>query len=158
MTQHTQHDEHVCEFRPLKQHDDHMEAYRIYMRGMWGNQNSHVHAYYADLVDNGPAERDMAAFMEQMRPKRTSEEQAAVDAATEAELLAFERELYGPFYYVERNSDPSKPTVGSEWLSATAKAEARKGRKVGPTTSGTGKPHKPRKSRGKPVFWSPKKD
>ncbi len=58
-------------------------------------------------------------------------------AAQEKELLAFERELNGPFHYVDRNQDTAK------------KAE--------PIKSASGKPRKPRKSRRKPVFWSPKK-
>ena len=62
------------------------------------------------------------------KPRELSpEEKAARDRATDEELLAFERELYGPFWYVERHSVPTKPEK------------------------------RPRKSRKKPVFWSPKK-
>jgi hypothetical protein len=90
-------------------------------------------------------------------PRELSPEEKAVrDRATEEELLALERELYGPFWYVERNIDPAKQSVGSEWLSAKAKAEARKARngKPGSTASGKAAKGKPRKSRRKPVFWT----
>ncbi|RXH06298.1 hypothetical protein [Bradyrhizobium vignae] len=77
-------------------------------------------------------------------PKLTPEEKAARDRATEEELLASERELFGP-YHVDRNSDPSRPVKGSQWL-AHGKNEKAKA-----------KPKGGRKSRKKPVFWSPKK-
>lgn len=66
-------------------------------------------------------------------------------AASEDELLAFERELYGPFWYVERNSDPRSPVKGSQWLSQGKNEKAK------------AKPKGGRKSRKKPVYWSPKK-
>lgn len=62
-------------------------------------------------------------------------------AALEQEMLAFERKLLGPYHYVDRNTDPSKPSVGSQWLTHGKNAKAKGGRK----------------SRKKPVFWSPKK-
>lgn len=146
-----QHKEHVWEFRQLKPYDAHVEAYRVYMRRTWGQQCSHVHAYYADILDGGPTERQMALLLKPLH--LSSEEKAARDRASEEELLAFERSIYGPFWYVERNRDPAKQTVGSEWLSAKAKAQGGNLSK-----SGDAAPKKrTRKSRKKPVFWSPKK-
>lgn len=78
-------------------------------------------------------------------PKLTPEERAARDRATEEELLAFQRQMDGPFHYVERNRDPSKPSVGSQWLSPNGRAEAKRP-----------KPKGGRKSRKKPVFYTPK--
>jgi hypothetical protein len=81
-------------------------------------------------------------------PWLSPEEKAARDRATEEELLAYERTLYGPFWYVERN-DPG--------MRAVAKVKAQAGN-AGASKSGDAAVKKRvRKSRKKPVFWSPKK-
>ncbi|WP_314948873.1 hypothetical protein [Bradyrhizobium cosmicum] len=93
---------------------------------------------------NGDGDRPVYDWEKQWPPiRQLTPEQIA---AQEQELLALERELDGPFHYVDRNRDPSKPSVGSQWLSMNGKANANRAKPMGS-----------RKSRKKPVFWSPKK-